>query len=459
MCDAIGEQDAGQPTGARQKHAFGQKLPHQAHPAGAHRKTNGNFPPPLAAASQQQAGQVGAHQREDQRPQHHVEGVDELVLLRCGVTNGAGRHQPHHPAFGIAGVPGSGFLVDIARHAIESGFRRGQSHTIRQPEHDAKNLAVAAMERIAAQLGSQGNAASHGHKQIRRSLRPDTQKILGSDAHDGGHRTIQPQLASHGVRVRAQVSAPEAVAHHHHGRHPGLLRFRSENPSCGRCHPQGGEVLGRNQVSGNPLRPRALVPCETHRERHWPQNSRGCGYRLAGIPVALEIGVGNLGPKESRQRRGVAQARSRPYNGPALAHNRAAHPNAEAERKHSHRGKPGRLGQHPQRIHYVLPNLGEILGGQPDGKIGQQPHQAEQAVPAPGFRSGVFTQTLEILAIQDSEFVRIRIRQTAIQGQADIQPGVHHQASCRRFFCTMRTISCIRSHSSSSTVRPSRVSL
>ena len=230
MCDPIGQHDAGQPTGERQKHAFGQELPHQAHPAGAHRKTNGNFPPPLAAASQQQTGQVGAHQREDQRPQHHVEGVDERVLLRCGVTNGAGRHQPHHPAFAIAVVPGSGFLVEVARHGIESGFRRGQRHTMRQPKHDAKNLAVAAMERIAAQFGSQGNAARHGHKQIRRTLRPDTQKILGTDAHDGGHRTVQPQAASHGVRVRAQVSAPEAVADHHHGSHARASPFPARKP-------------------------------------------------------------------------------------------------------------------------------------------------------------------------------------------------------------------------------------
>lgn len=212
-------------------------------------------------------------------------------------------------------------------------------------------------------------------------------------------------------------------------------------------------------MSGNPFRPRALVPAERHRERHWSHHRRGRGHRLAGIPVALEIRVGNLGPDEGRQRRGVAQARSRPYNGLALAHNRAAHPNAAAERKHRHHGKPRRLGQHPHGIDQVLPDLGEVLAGQPDGNIGQLPQQAEETVPPPGFGSGVFTETFEILSIQDAKLVRIRARQASIQGQTDIQAGVHHQASCRRFFCTIRTISCIRWHSSSSTVRPRRVSL
>ena len=46
MGDPISQCDAGQPAGERQKHTFGEELPYQADPAGAHRKTNGNFPPP-----------------------------------------------------------------------------------------------------------------------------------------------------------------------------------------------------------------------------------------------------------------------------------------------------------------------------------------------------------------------------------------------------------------------------
>ena len=104
------------------------------------------------------------------------------------------------------------------------------------------------------------------------------------------------------------------------------------------------------------------------------------------------------------------------------AEHRAAHPDANAERKHRHRGEPRRLGQRAQGVDHVLPDLGEIFAGQPDGNIGEKFHEAGYAVPPPGFRSGVFAQPVEIFSIQHAELVRIRARQASIEGQADVHP-------------------------------------
>jgi hypothetical protein len=60
---------------------------------------------------------------------------------------------------------------------------------------------------------------------------------------------------------------------------------------------------------------------------------------------------------------------------------------------------PGALAKHAQGIDHVLPDLGEIRAAQPNGDVGEQPHESGQTVPPPGFRSGIFAQPFEILTV------------------------------------------------------------
>ena len=102
---------------------------------------------------------------------------------------------------------------------------------------------------------------------------------------------------------------------------------------------------------------------------------------------------------EGHQRRGIAHAGRRPYQRLNFAEDRAAHANANRQRKYGYRGEPRRLGEHPQRIAYVLPDLAKIHRGQLHGDIGEQPQEPGQTVTARDVRNGVLTQPVEIFSI------------------------------------------------------------
>ena len=217
------------PPADRQKHAFGQELPDQARPAGAHRKTDGDFPPSLAAASQQQTGQVRAQQREHQRPQHHVECVDEGRAARASYTSACrpASVAPRGPC--DPDRAGSGFPVEIAGGGVQSGFRRGKASRRAQAETRRERsrgrgawsgspLSSGANE--PAHVTGTNRSAGLTGQMPRKSFGPMPTMV----AIEPFSRSVRPTACGSAPRC----CAPEAVADHHHGSHAGLLRFRRE---------------------------------------------------------------------------------------------------------------------------------------------------------------------------------------------------------------------------------------
>jgi hypothetical protein len=76
------------------------------------------------------------------------------------------------------------------RAVAVSSFRRGQGHATREAENCAKHLTIRLVERIAIQFGRQVPGAGHRDKQIGGVDRPEPEKILGANAHDGRHSPI-----------------------------------------------------------------------------------------------------------------------------------------------------------------------------------------------------------------------------------------------------------------------------
>jgi hypothetical protein len=159
----------------------------------------------------------------------------------------------------------------------------------------------------------------------------------------------------------------------------------------------------------------AGVAAGSHGEWDRREKSGRRNRNLLLIAVVLEVRVGNL-PSRCEQGGRIARTGKRAEHGVRSAEYYAAHADSDGQGKDGDGSEPRRARQHARGVDHVLPDLGEILGGQVDGNIGQQPHQAKQTVPPPGFRSGVLTQAVQIFSVDYAEFVGIGVRQMPVEG-------------------------------------------
>ena len=138
------------------------------------------------------------------------------------------------------------------------------------------------------------------------------------------------------------------------------------------------------------------------------------GY-LRVVAIVLEIRIGDAFSR-GHQRARIARAGHRAEDGARPAEDRAAHGDPECEGEDGDGDESRRPRQHAHGVHRILPDLAEILDGQPHGNVGHEAHQAPQAVAPPDLGNGVLTQAVEIFSVDDAAFVREGVRHIPVQG-------------------------------------------
>ena len=339
----VGEAQAEHPCGARDHHALGQKLPHDARARRPQRHAHADLAGTARVARQQQAGGVGAgdeqhddrgdEQRRQSGPQRPVvvlvERVDPRPESRVGVGVGGG---------------------EARRDGVEVRLGPRDGHAVGEASHGPEDPPVA---RLPGQVGREPQRLPQ--------LRPHGElEALGHDADDRRRRAVDADDAADHLGVGAVAARPHAVPEHHDGGRAGPVVLGPKVAAEQRLDAEETERVRGDARARDPLG-RQLGVAHRHRRLGVGGDAAEAGRLGPPVPVVevrqpplAAVGVAH------RQRHDavlVVDGQASDEHGVVHREPRAREPDAEPEGEHRRRREPAFLEQQPHREPQVVPRL------------------------------------------------------------------------------------------------------
>ncbi len=237
-------------------------------------------------------------------------------------------------------------LLESRGEGGEAVFRKLRRHAGLEPAHQHQDMAGPIFESARApllDLHHRRFVEAEGKPQLRRDERGGAGEAGGRDSHD---RDLAP-ISVHGFSEEMGIAAPalpEAVAHDRHRHVASRLFFvGEEGAALHDPHPQGVEVVGRDQPRHRPARRPAVA------DPHHGQvvGEQGSEHFVAVADIAV-VGVGESPPgvglrpvaaEEAVEHAVVAAGQGPEQEGVDEAEHGGVGADAQGQDEHGHRGE------------------------------------------------------------------------------------------------------------------------
>ncbi len=238
------QHDAQQSARAGKQQRLGDGLPHQPGTGGAERNPHRHFALPRGAASQQQAGDIGACDHQ-QQPNH---GHQHKQRLRVAVA------QARH-----AGAGGLHLKLHDAQKAIAAGLFVFECPPVQYRQFRARPIEGDSRFQPPYQVQSPGRIGRYPDLLPRLRLQPG--ELAGRDTDNRHRNVLHDDLPAQDGGIEAEPALPEEPAHHRDGRRcarTGIVR--SDQAADGRFQTEHGEVVSSDVRTIHVLGLRARGP-------------------------------------------------------------------------------------------------------------------------------------------------------------------------------------------------------